>query len=170
MLNREAIRAARILIVDDQPANIALLERVLQQGGYANICRTTDPRKALELFGIYEPDLILMDLAMPHVDGLSLMKQLRSRIPNGHYLPILVLTADGTASAKRQALSLGARDFLEKPFDVQEAILRVNNLVETRWLHVQLQERIKMLEAPSPGNGSPSEEPSSAARAQAAGS
>lgn len=146
MLDREIIRAARILIVDDQPANIILLERALQQGGYTDICKTTDPRKVLELFSVYKPDVVLLDLMMPNVDGFSLLKQLRSRIPDGHYLPILVLTADATPNAKRNALSLGAKDFLAKPFDVVEIVLRVNNLVETRWLYVELQERIAMME------------------------
>lgn len=145
-MDREIIQATRILIVDDTLANIELLERVLQQAGYKEISRTTDPRNALELFGVYQPDLILLDLMMPHVDGLSLMKQLRSRIPDGHYLPIIVLTADVTVNAKRQALSLGAKDFLTKPFDVTEITLRVNNLAETRWLYKQLQERVKTLE------------------------
>ncbi len=145
-MDREIIQATRVLIVDDTLANIELLERVLQQAGYKDISRTTDPRNALELFGVYKPDLILLDLMMPHVDGLSLMKQLRSRIPDGHYLPIIVLTADVTAAKKRQALSLGAKDFLTKPFDVMEITLRVNNLAETRWLYRQLQERLKTLE------------------------
>jgi putative two-component system response regulator len=150
MLEREVLCAARILIVDDQPANVALLERVLLQGGYKNISKTTDPRQVLEFFTAYNPDLILMDLMMPHVDGFSLMKQLRSRIPDGQYLPILVLTADVTANAKRNALALGAKDFLAKPFDVSEVILRVNNLVETRCLYSQLQQRVSMLEELSP--------------------
>jgi PleD family two-component response regulator len=146
MLEREVLCESRILIVDDHAANIALLERVLLQGGYKNISKTTDPRQVLELFTLYNPDIVLMDLMMPHVDGLSLMQQLRSRIPDGEYLPILVLTADGTATAKRNALTLGAKDFLAKPFDVNEVILRVNNLVETRYLYTQLQQRLSIIE------------------------
>ena len=145
-MNIEIIRGTRILIVDDTQANIELLDRVLRQAGYTEISHTADSRKVLELFAVYKPDLILLDLMMPHLDGLSLMKQLRSRIPEGHYLPIIVLTADATVNTKRQALTLGAKDFLAKPFDVTEIILRVNNLAETRWLHVQLQERLKVLE------------------------
>ena len=145
-MNREIVEDTRILIVDDTPGNIDLLERVLQQAGYRQLFRTTDPRCVLERFTVYKPDLILLDLMMPHVDGLSLMKQLRSRIPEGHYLPIIVLTADVAATAKRQALSLGAKDFLTKPFDVTEITLRVNNLAETRWLYRQLQQRLAALE------------------------
>ena len=146
MVQKEIIRQSRILIVDDEPANVLLLERILQQGGYTNLNKTTDPRQVLEFFTLYQPDLILLDLMMPHVDGYALLTQLRSRIPDNHYLPILVLTADVTPKAKQRALSLGAKDFLTKPFDATEVQLRVYNLLETRWLSVQLQEQIKALE------------------------
>jgi putative two-component system response regulator len=126
-----------------------LLERILQQGGYRNSVAITDPRQVLQLFTLHQPDLILLDLLMPHVDGFALMTQLRSRIPEGHYLPVLVLTADATPKAKHKALSLGAKDFLTKPFDASEVLLRVYNLLETRWLYVQLQQHIAMLEEQS---------------------
>ncbi len=146
MVQKEIIQRSRILIVDDQAANVLLLERILQQGGYANLSKTTDPRQVLEFFTVYRPDLILLDLMMPYLDGYSLLTQLRSRIPDNHYLPILVLTADVSPKAKQQALSLGAKDFLTKPLDATEVLLRVYNLLETRWLWVQLQEQIKALE------------------------
>ena len=136
--------------MDDQSANVLLLERILQTGGYINLTKTTDSRQVLEFFAIYQPDLILLDLMMPHVDGLALMTQLRSRIPENTYLPIMVLTADVTSKAKQQALSLGAKDFLTKPFDASEVLLRVYNLLETRWLSVQLQKHIDALENSSP--------------------
>ena len=123
-----------------------LLERILQTGGYTNLAKTIDPRKVLEFFTAYKPDFILLDLMMPHVDGLALMTQLRSRIPENTYLPVMVLTADVTAKAKQQALSHGAKDFLTKPFDATEVLLRVFNLLETRWLSVQLQAHIQALE------------------------
>ena len=149
MVQKEIIQRSRILIVDDQAANVLLLERILQQGGYTNFSKTTDPRQVLEFFTLYQPDLVLLDLMMPHVDGYSLLTQLRSRVPDNHYLPILVLTADVAPKAKLRALSLGAKDFLTKPFDATEVLLRVYNLLETRWLSVQLQEQIKALENPS---------------------
>ena len=149
MVEKEIIQKSRILIVDDQAANVLLLERILQQGGYTNFSKTTDPRQVLEFFTLYQPDLVLLDLMMPHIDGYSLLTQLRSRIPDNHYLPILVLTADVAPKAKLRALSLGAKDFLTKPFDATEVLLRVYNLLETRWLSVQLQEQIKALENPS---------------------
>src|SRR5258706_7582135 len=109
MVEKEIIRSSRILIVDDQPANVLLLERILQKGGYTNLNKTTDPRQVLEFFTVYKPDLILLDLMMPNVDGYSLLTQLRSRIPDNHYLPILVLTADVAPKAQQQALSVGAK-------------------------------------------------------------
>jgi CheY-like chemotaxis protein len=136
------------LIVDDQAANVLLLERILQTGGYTNLTQTTDPRKVLEFFTVYKPDLILLDLMMPQLDGLALLTQLRSRIPDNTYLPIMVLTADVTSKAKQQALSLGAKDFLTKPFDASEVLLRVYNLLETRWLSLELQKHIDVLEKP----------------------
>jgi putative two-component system response regulator len=146
MVQKGVIQKSRILIVDDQAANVHLLERILQQGGYTNLTKTTDPRQVLEFFTLYQPDLVLLDLMMPHLTGYSLLTQLRSRVPDNHYLPILVLTADITPKAKQQELTLGAKEFLTKPFDATEVLLRVYNLLETRWLSVQLQEQIKALE------------------------
>jgi PleD family two-component response regulator len=155
MLQKEVIQGSRILIVDDQPANVLLLERILQQGGYTNNISITDPRQVLQFFTLHQPDLILLDLSMPHLDGFALMTQLRSRIPEGHYLPVLILTADVTPKAKHKALGLGAKDFLTKPFDASEVLLRVYNLLETRWLYAQLQQHITMLEEQSSaGEGS----------------
>ena len=145
MQRKQIIEESRILIVDDQEANILLLRRILQTGGYTNVTATTDPRQVLANFAIYQPDLILLDLMMPHVGGLDLMTQLRSRIPDDTFLPIMVLTADATAKTKQQALSMGAKDFLTKPFDATEVLLRVYNLLETRWLSVELQKHIAAL-------------------------
>ncbi len=142
----ETSRNARILIVDDQEANVRLLERILQQAGYANLKGITDPRLVLPLFAGFRPDLILLDLHMPHADGFAVMEELRPRIPEDAYLPILVLTADITPEAKQRALSGGARDFLTKPFDATEVILRIRNLLQTRFLHLQLQNQNQILE------------------------
>jgi putative two-component system response regulator len=128
----------RILIVDDQPANVALLEKLLAQGGYRNVCSTTDSRKVTQLYTEFEPDLILLDLNMPYLDGFGVMQELAPLVPAGHYMPVLVLTADVTPDAKRRALAAGAKDFLTKPLDHVEVLLRVRNLLETRRLHSEL--------------------------------
>jgi len=142
-----SLKDARILIVDDQEANVRLLEGILRRAeGYTNIRSTTDPREVLRHYAEFWPDLILLDLHMPHVDGFEVMDALRPFVPAGAYLPILVLTADVTPEAKQRALSGGARDFLTKPFDATEVGLRIRNLLETRFLHLMLQHQNEMLE------------------------
>jgi two-component system cell cycle sensor histidine kinase/response regulator CckA len=130
---------AKILLVDDQESNLRLLERILKQGGY--ICHRSlhDPRQCLAVYQEFQPDLLVLDLMMPHLDGVSLMEQLRPQA-EGTYLPILVLTADVTAEAKRRALAAGAKDFLTKPLDAIEVLLRIRNLLETRFLYEKLQQ------------------------------
>ena len=136
----------RILIVDDQPSNVMLLEGILQEEDYNAFRGLTDSRQALPVFLEYQPDLILLDLQMPYLNGFDVMKQLRGRVPPGTFLPILVLTADVTPESKRQALAEGATDFLTKPFDNTEVVLRIRNLLETRSLHLQLQDQNQELE------------------------
>ena len=146
MMQAEKLSAARIVIVDDEPANVRLLERILQHAGYTDLTSTTDPREALALCKETEPDLILLDLHMPHVDGFGVMAELRPLIVDGNYLPVLILTADITPEAKQRALSGGAKDFLTKPFDPPEVLLRIKNLLDTRLLHLQLQNQNLILE------------------------
>lgn len=134
--------APTLLLVDDEPANLDLLEAILAGAGYRSLVRTADPREALALFAAHRPDLVLLDLHMPHHSGFEVLGWLRARTPPGDYLPVLVLTADVTSEAKERALSAGARDFLTKPFDVVEVLLRVQNLLETRRLY-QAQQRAR---------------------------
>src|SRR5438128_6190740 len=135
---------ARILVVDDEPANVRLLERMLAEGGYRQVKSTTDSRQVLALAGAFEPDLILLDLMMPHLDGIAVIRQLR--IPEDVFLPILVLTADATIEAKKRALEAGAKDFLTKPFDRLEVLLRIKNLLDTRTLYLDLERQNRSLE------------------------
>jgi signal transduction histidine kinase len=138
------LSSSSILIVDDQQANIDLLEQILGMQGYQKVASTTDPRQVVTLCNKLNPDLILLDLHMPHLSGTDVIEQLRGLINS--YLPILVLTADITPEAKRQALKAGANDFLSKPFDVMEVLLRVRNLLETRYLYLQVQNHNSRLE------------------------
>lgn len=143
---KETLKNSRILIVDDQTPNVQLLERLLQMAGYTNFLSTTDPRQVLPLFSKFQPDLILLDLMMPQLDGYSVMQQIGPRVPEGEYLPILMLTAETNAEARQKALSMGAMDFLNKPFDATEVLLRIQNLLETRHLHLRLQTVNQQLE------------------------
>src|SRR5580704_6704933 len=117
LMDREVILSSRILIVDDQEANVLLLERLLQHAGYRNLLSLTDSRELLDQFRLHQPDLILLDLMMPKMDGYAVLKQLTGWLPSGAYLPILVVTADASRTARQKALSLGAKDFLTKPID-----------------------------------------------------
>jgi putative two-component system response regulator len=137
---------SRILIVDDQSSNVLLLEGILQEEDYTAYRGITDSRQALPIYLEYQPDLILLDLQMPYLDGFEVMNQLRAHVPPGAFLPILVLTADITPEAKRHALAEGATDFLTKPFDQTEVVLRIKNLLRTRVLHLQLQDQNQLLE------------------------
>jgi putative two-component system response regulator len=123
-----------------------LLEGILQEEDYSDCRSITDSRQVLPIFLEYQPDLILLDLQMPYLDGFEVMKQLRGRVAPGAFLPILVLTADITSEAKRRALTEGATDFLTKPFDATEVLLRIRNLLQTRALHLQLQNQNQLLE------------------------
>jgi two-component system NtrC family sensor kinase len=137
---------SRILIVDDQTDNLRVLATVLGFAGYANVNCLDDSRNILQEFQQFQPDLILLDLHMPHVDGLAAMDQLATVIPEDDYLPVLVLTGDGTSEAKEKALSHGAHDYLSKPLNRTEVQLRVKNLLQSRQLHLQLKAQNASLE------------------------
>ena len=126
-----------ILLVDDEAANLDLLEAVLRPKGYGRLVRVTDGREAAAAFEAARPDLVLLDLHMPHRDGFAVLRDIRERTPPDDFRPVLVLTADATPEAKERALSSGAKDFLNKPIDATEALLRVQNLLETRVLYTQ---------------------------------
>lgn len=145
-MNGDAVKSAKILAIDDEPANIQLLEGLLRREGYTKVKSVMDSRQVLPQFTTFEPDLILLDLMMPHLDGFAVLKQLTPRIPQETYLPILILTADISRETKQKALSCGARDFLTKPFDITEVLLRIKNLLETRFLHQQLQNQNHLLD------------------------
>lgn len=145
MLSRTS-KHARILIVDDEPANVDLLRRMLERAGFVRLESTNDPREAAALYVKLRPDLILLDLHMPGMDGLEVMDQL-NQIAEASYLPILMLTGDMTPEARREALSRGAKDFVNKPFSPDEVLLRIRTLLETRFLYLQIQTQNQMLEA-----------------------
>ena len=145
-MNQDQLLGMRILVVDDEPVNIALLEDLLQFSGYTQVVSTSDPRRVLALCQDQRPDLILLDLNMPHLDGFGVMQQLSAEISLDECVPILVLTADIGLETKRRALSVGATDFLTKPFDPVEVLLRINNLLKTRHQHLQLSDQKALLE------------------------
>lgn len=132
------ILSRRIMVVDDEEANVLLLRSLLEREGYGDIHCLTDSTQAIDAFVCLSPDLILLDLMMPEVDGFQLLEAFARHDRPDEFRPILVLTADTTLPARRRALSLGAKDFVSKPFDVIEVGLRIANLLETRILYERL--------------------------------
>lgn len=135
------LKQGKILIVDDERANIRLLEIILGQNGYSNVYSTLDSREAHALFCKVAPDIVLLDLTMPHLDGFAVMQQLAPEMVHNS-VPILVLTADATSATKHRALLEGARDFLTKPLDETEVLLRINNLLQSRFYSVLLEAKV----------------------------
>ncbi|MGN6867870.1 MAG: HD domain-containing phosphohydrolase [Solirubrobacteraceae bacterium] len=136
----------RILVVDDEPNNVLLLTGILDRAGYTRVESTTDPREIVGMFSREAADLVLLDLHMPEIDGFELMRKLGPLTADGTRIPLLVLTADHSEDTKRQALACGARDFLTKPYNQTELLLRVKNLLQVRALQRELHDRNLALE------------------------
>jgi signal transduction histidine kinase len=145
MINRD-LTSANILIVDDHKSNTDVLEDFLLLQGYSNLLSTNDSREVLELYVSFKPDIILLDLTMPHLSGFQVMEKLKTVADSNTYLPILVLTADATKESKEKALSIGASDFLVKPFHLEEVGLRIKNLLFSAHLQQELTQHNKELE------------------------
>jgi putative two-component system response regulator len=136
----------RLLIVDDEPANIKLLDKMLRGAGYNDVLHVSDPREVLPLYHAQGADVILLDLNMPHLDGFEVLARLKA-LNDPLLPPILVLTAQHGNDHRLRALKEGARDYVTKPFDRAELLARVRNLVEVQRLHVTLRNQNKELEA-----------------------
>lgn len=143
MASSAEILNARLLIVDDQEANVRVLERMLRGAGYVCVESTTDPAGVCELHRRNRHDLILLDLQMPGMDGFQVMEALKELEPDG-YLPVLVITAQ--PDQKLRALKAGAKDFVSKPFELAEVLARVRNMLEVRLLHKALHLQNAVLE------------------------
>jgi len=133
---------ARILIVDDQDANVSLLEQMLRNAGYISIASTRNPYEVCELHRMNRYGLILLDLEMPGMDGFQVMEGLKEIETDG-YLPVLVITAQ--PGHKLRALKAGAKDFVSKPFDLAEVLIRVHNMLEVRLLHLEIKRLFNQL-------------------------
>ena len=145
MISDPLVHRMKILIIDDDAMTVSVLERLLQRHGYSRVMGITDSRTAVETCGSFDPDLILLDLIIPDVDGFAVLEALRSETSE-RFLPVVVLTADVSEEAKARALEVGATDFLVKPVSQTEALLRIRNLLETRRLNVVLRNQRAALE------------------------
>jgi putative two-component system response regulator len=137
---------ARLLVVDDQEPDVRLLERILKANGRNNYRTTTNSRDTFRLCAEFRPDLIMLDIRMPGLDGLGVLEGLKSYRQDRGYVPVVVLTADFTPETRQKALSSGATDFLSKPLDAIEVELRVKNLLETSRLYHHLQRHNEQVE------------------------
>jgi len=144
MLEEKTIKEAKILIVDDQPANVTLIEKMLDIDGYINVLSTTDPTQVEAIYMEQNSDLILLDLNMPVMDGYQVLTKIREVDPD--YPPIIVLTAQSDRESRIKALELGARDFLAKPFDRVELMTRIRNMLEVRIMTKAMKNQNKILD------------------------
>ncbi|MEO5336396.1 MAG: response regulator [Magnetospirillum sp. WYHS-4] len=142
----DRILKAKILVVDDNPVNVALLCAILENAGYVRVDATSDPRKVEGLFRERHHDLILLDIRMPYLDGIQVMEILKRDLGDD-YLPVLVLTAQTDQETRRRALDMGAKDFLTKPFEQWEVLLRIRNMLEARIYYSNQRLRAEELEA-----------------------
>jgi|GEM_PF-1957515 len=129
--------SSKVLIIDDQEPNLVLLTGILENSGYSDIVTVQDSRKGIQEVEKLEPDIVLLDLMMPHVTGYDILQYLKENGKLTGTMPVIVLTADITTGARRKALQLGASDFITKPFDIVEVALRINN-------HLRLGRLLKM--------------------------
>jgi len=144
MLEEKTIKDAKILIVDDQPANVTLIEKMLDIDGYNNVISTTDPTQVEAIYLEQNSDLVLLDLNMPVMDGYQVLAKIREVDPD--YPPIIVLTAQSDRESRIKALDLGARDFLAKPFDRVELMTRIRNMLEVRIMTKAMKNQNKILD------------------------
>jgi PleD family two-component response regulator len=145
-ISEPLLHRMKVLIIDDERMSVVMLEQLLKAKGYSRVLGLTNSREALETCASFNPDLILLDLIMPDPDGYAVLEMLRSSDTSESFLPIVVLTADASEEAKERALEAGATDFLVKPVSRAEALLRIRNLLETRRLHVILENQRSALE------------------------
>jgi DNA-binding response OmpR family regulator len=139
--------AARLLIVDDQEIHTRLLRTILTMAGFSNVMTCNDPREAVTVFRRFQPDIVLLDLMMFPLDGFAVMRQIRELVGEDDEVPVVFLTADVNPEHRRRALQEGAKDFLAKPFDHDEVVLRIRNLLETRFLYLRLREMAEGVES-----------------------
>ena len=143
----ESHAGARILVVDDEPTNRSLLELVLNRAGVDEVVTIGDPREVVGHCLDHHVDLVLLDLHMPHMSGFDVLGSLRARLPVDTFLPVVVLTGDDSGENRSRALQAGATDFVTKPFDITEVVLRVRNLLDAKALHTQVQRYNDVLES-----------------------
>jgi len=141
----DGVLSANILVVDDEPANLKLMERILASRGYSNVMSTQDPRQVKEMFLAQDTDLIILDLNMPYMDGYQVMEELKG-LEDVHLPPILVVTAQNSSDYRQRALDNGGSDYVTKPFDAREVLSRVRNLLEVQLAQKYMRKQNELLD------------------------
>lgn len=144
-MSAESPSKERILIVDDEPVNLKLLDKMLRHQGYQNLVLVNDSRDVITLYQAARPDLVLLDINMPHLDGYQVMERLKA-LNDPLLPPIVILTAQNSKDYLLRALAAGARDFISKPFDRNELLMRVRNLLDAQLAHRLIHEQKQVLE------------------------
>jgi signal transduction histidine kinase len=145
-MNEATLKEAHILMVDDEVATTCLMMNFLHRIGYSRLESINDSQRTFEVMETFQPDLILLDLAMPNMSGFQVLAGLRTNRQSENHIPVLVLTGDATAENKRRALVAGATDLLVKPFDPSEVSMRIRNLLQARFLRLEIEEQNRLLE------------------------
>jgi signal transduction histidine kinase len=145
-MNEATLKEAHILMVDNEVGHNCLMTNFLNRIGYSNIASISDSTSTFETIKTFKPDLILLDLAMPRMNGFQVLEGLKANRQSEDQIPVLVLTGDATAENKRRALAAGATDLLVKPFDASEVSMRIRNLLQARFLRLEIQEQNRLLE------------------------
>ena len=129
----------KLLVIDDEQENVDILQALLEDSGYSRVRTITESQQAIEVCDAFDPDIVLLDLTMPQMDGLTILRSIRATTDT--FLPVIVLTGDDAPSTKRRVLAAGATDYLVKPFDRVEVLLRIANLLQIRLLQSQLEDQ-----------------------------
>jgi len=140
------LKEAQILLVDDDVSSTCLMANFLNRIGYSHLESLNDSTRTFEIIETFRPDLILLDLAMPNITGFHVLEELRANRQSEDQIPVLVLTGDASSENKRRALAAGATDLLVKPFDASEVSMRIRNLLQARFLRLEIQEQNQLLE------------------------
>lgn len=151
MISDETVASARILVVDDEPEMVSLLTRLLKRAGYERVLSTGDSGEVEDLVRVFRPDLIILDSRLAALDGRGVLEKLRLLQQSEVYLPVIITSADLEPALKLRSLLAGAKDFIEKPFNTMEFMLRVRIQLETRFLvQALVQSHVRPLPSPSP--------------------
>lgn len=146
LTSEHEILKAKILIVDDQKLDVLVLEKILKTAGYSNLRSLTDAREATTIYQQWQPDLVLLDLYMPYHDGFEVMAELNQLKQDAGYTPVLMITTEKSQNVRLRALQSGAKDFLSKPYEGMEVLIRIRNMIEVRLLNKQVRDQNRLLE------------------------